>query len=136
MARWFQVGRPGVAKRVSQEVRDRVVAACDAGELYRGAIARVFQVSDVFVRKLLQRRRERNGDYSADPQPGRPPKTTPAQRDALRELIAAEPSLTLWQLRERLGLEMSLPCLHRLLVRMAITLKKKSGGRRSRIVPT
>ena len=51
------------------DLRDRVVAACDAGEMTREEIAEAFNVSTSWIRRLLQRRRE-EGHYR--PKQGKP----------------------------------------------------------------
>ena len=50
----------------SEDLRQRVVQACDDGVLTREEIADQFQVSTAWIRRLLQRRRE-TGSFSALP---------------------------------------------------------------------
>ena len=57
----------------SMDLRKRVVAARDAGEPAL-AVARRFGVSDTWVRRLMQRRRERGSIDGKRGTPGRKPK--------------------------------------------------------------
>ena len=64
-------------KAYSTDLRERVVAACDAGDATREQIAARFSVSVPWIRKLLRQRRETG---SIEPKPrggGRPPPSTP-----------------------------------------------------------
>ena len=66
-------------KPYSMDLRERVVAACDAREGTREQIAKRFGVSDRWIRRLLARRKE-TGSFAAFPQnPGRKPKLNERQ---------------------------------------------------------
>jgi len=54
-------------KLYSMDLRERVVATCDAQEGTRERIAKRFGVSTAWIRRLLQRRRE-TGSIAALPQ--------------------------------------------------------------------
>jgi transposase len=113
----------------SMDLRERVLAACDAGQS-NDAVARTFHVSTAWVRRLKQRRRE-TGSYAPAVRRLSPP---PAQvhAPALERLVAARPDATLRELRDALGLTASLATICRLLQRLRLTVKKKSSGRPSR----
>jgi len=90
------------------DLRDRVVSACDAGELTRKEIAEECSVSVRWVRKLLRRRRE-TGDYG--------PRSHGGGRSAafgatalkhLERLVRQQSDATLAELRERSGVDCSL----------------------------
>jgi transposase len=53
----------------SMDLRERVVAACDEGIDTRAAIAERFSVSESWVRRLLQRRRD-SGSIAPKPRGG------------------------------------------------------------------
>jgi transposase len=56
-------------KAYSLDLRERVIAAVDAGEVSRRMIAHLFGVSCVWIKKLLRQRRER-GDLAPLPHAG------------------------------------------------------------------
>ena len=119
-------------KPYSMDLRERVVAGCDAREGTREQIARRFGVSDGWIRKLLRRRRE-TGSIAPLPQnPGRKPALNDRQRQRLRRLIERRPDATLKELREALGLKISIAALDRAVRGLGLTFKKKRSRRRSR----
>ena len=116
----------------SIDLRERVVAACDARDGTREQIAARFSVSVAWIRRLLQRRRE-TGSIAPKPRGGgrapafdaeaaggsaRPsgPTPTPPWR--------SWPAPPAWPAAPR-------PCTGRL-ARLGITRKKSRGGRPSR----
>ena len=79
----------------SEDLRQRVVQACDDGILTREEIADQFQVSTAWIRRLLQRRRE-TGSFSALPGGRGPkPKLTEAHLSRLSRLVEKHPDATL-----------------------------------------
>lgn len=85
----------------SIDLRDRVVVACDEGELTREEIAEEFGVSVSWIRRLLQRRRE-TGDYgSKKTKRGRKPVFSAEALQRLDKLVEAQPDATLEELRDR-----------------------------------
>ena len=118
-------------KAYSQDLRERVVRACDEGRGTRRQIADLFGVSTAWVRRLLQRRREA-GTFAARPHAGGPPpKMTPDRCDRLVVLVAEQPDATLAELRDRLGAAVHLSTVGRALARLGLPVKKKSGRRPS-----
>lgn len=118
----------------SLEFRREVLADCDSG-LSTLAVAIKRRVSEAWVRRLKQRRRD-NGDFSA-----RPPikKTEPKWRaytDKLHRILAARPDITLRELRVELKTDLSLQTLSVALRTLKYTLKKKSCMPRSRTAKT
>lgn len=123
-------------KTLSLDLRERIVAAYDAGHDTRAAVASRFRVSVGMVKKLLQQRR-RIGDLRPQHhRAGRKPKIQAAERLQLRQALAAKPDLTLAELRARTGLKCTLPAIHYVLAAMGLTLKKRRSGLPSRIGPT
>ena len=120
----------------SQDLRERVVAACDQGQLTREEIAEPFAVSTSWIRRLLQRRRD-TGSFAALPQrPGRKPKVAGAGAQRLATLVAEQPDATLDELRQRLRIAISLGALAQALLRLGLTRKKSRCGPASRTGPT
>jgi transposase len=117
----------------SLELRERVLADCQAGESTH-SVAFKHNVSKAWVRRLKQRRRE-----SGEVAPRRPIKKTPpkwhAYADRLISLVEQQPDITLRELRERLKVEVSLQTLSVALRRLKYTLKKKSSEPANKIAP-
>jgi transposase len=123
-------------KAYSQDLRERVVRACDEGRLTRQALADLFDVSTAWIRRLLQRRRE-TGSFAAKPHAGGPATKLGAnQRRQLVELVAQQPDATLAELKARLGAFVHLCTIHRALDRLGLSFKKKSSRRPNRTAPT
>ena len=121
-------------KPYSMDLRERVLAACDAGA-GAGAVAERFAVSASWVRRLKQRRRDDGRIAPRSPRNGRVPKLA-AHADAIRALIAATPDLTLAELRAKLGVAVALGTLWAAVAGLGLTVKKKSTGRPSRTART
>src|SRR3981081_3735846 len=75
-----------------QDLRDRVLAARDAGQSVR-AVAERFSVSPSYVAKA-DRRRRRSGERRVRRSSGRPPPKIVAHLPALTERVAAQPDAT------------------------------------------
>lgn len=109
----------------SQDLRERVVRACDEQRGTRQQIADLFSVSTAWIRRLLQRRRL-TGSFAARPHAGGPPpKLAANQRQQLVVLVVEHPDATLAELRARLGAFVHLSTIHRALARGGLTFKKK-----------
>jgi transposase len=108
---------------ISMDLRQRVLAACDAGETTQ-AVARRFAVSPAFVRRLKQRRRESGEVAPRKGRPGPEPKLA-GESDRLRRAAQAEPDLSAAEYRDRLGLACSVLTVWRALRRLGLTFKKK-----------
>lgn len=117
----------------SMDLRERVVAACDEGIDSRAEIAERFAVSESWVRRLLQRRRE-TGSIAPRPRGGgRPPAFGGEAAERLREAVAASPDATLRELAAATGATRSTSVVDRALRRLGITRKKSRPGPPSRI---
>jgi transposase len=120
----------------SQDLRERVVRACDEGLGSRVDIARWFGVSTAWIRRLLQRRRE-TGSFAARPHAGGPPPKMDADRCArLLVLVAQTPDATLAELRQLLQAPVHLSTVARALVRLGWPVKKKLCMPASKTAPT
>jgi transposase len=85
----------------SVDLRERVVRAVEAG-LSRRATARRFEVSVSFVIKLVQRWQQR-GTVEPERYGGWKRSTLAVHAERVRQLLTAEPDLTIAELRNRLA---------------------------------
>ena len=109
----------------SLDLRERVVRAYDQRVGSQHQIAELFGVSLSWVEKLLRRRRE-TGTIQALPHGGGPAPVFDSPRlQQLREHVAGDPDATLAQLRDRMDLKVSLSVIHRALVKLGLTYKKR-----------
>lgn len=112
----------------SMDLRVRVLAACDAGD-GTAEVAEAFSVSEAWVRRLKQRRRE-----AADIGPRAPARPGPAlapHADRLLAVVRATPGLTAAEYRDRLGVGVSALTVWRMLRRLGLTHKKSPPGGRA-----
>jgi transposase len=120
----------------SMDLRERVVAACDEGIDTRAETAERFSVSESWIRRLLQRRRE-TGTIAPKPHGGgRSPAFAGEAAQRLREAVAADPDATLKELAAASGVACGTSAVDRTLKRLGITRKKSRGGPPSRTGPT
>lgn len=105
----------------SVDLRKRVLADCDAG-LGTKAVAEKYQVSPAIVRRWKQRRRE-NGELG--PRPWNAGRKRKVDRSMVAAVSRAHPDATLRELRDALGIAVSLQTIHRILRELKITFKKK-----------
>jgi len=112
----------------SQDLRDRVLAACDRG-MPTKEVAEVFAVSPAWVRRVKQRRRE-HGELSPRPLGGR--RRWKIDRQRLAELVREHPDATLKELRAMLGVECAESAICTALKKLGFTFKKRRSMRRSR----
>ena len=122
-------------KAYSTDLRERVVAACDARDGTREQIAARFSVSPSWVRKVLRQRRDTG---SIEPRPhggGRAPAFDEQAAARLRQAVRADDDATLEELGRAAGVASSAAAVYRTLARLGITRKKSRGGRPSRTAP-
>lgn len=118
----------------SLDLRQRVLAACDAG---RGTkqVAELFNVSPAWVRRLKQRRRELNTIHPLPRRYGPKPKIDQAGRDRLRELVTLRPDATLAELRDQMPTRVCLATIWNILQDLQLSLKKKRSTPPSKTAP-
>ena len=90
-------------KALSIDLRERVVAACDAGDQTQAEVAARFSVSPSTIRRLLARRAATGSVAPLPHAGGFPSRVDAAARAELRGLVAEQPDATLAELRGRLG---------------------------------
>jgi len=117
-------------KPYSMDLRERVLADCDAG-LPTQAVAAKYRVSPSWVRRLKQRRRDTGAVAPRAARRG-PKPSWDGYADRLREAVRRTPDATLEELRDRLGLAVALSTLWRAVAALGLSVKKKLPGRPSR----
>ncbi len=120
----------------SLDLRQRVVAAIEGGDLSRAEIAEVFHVSPAWIRRLLRRYRETGSLAPKERRYGPPPKLDQARRRELATLVQQDPDATLAELQERLAAGVSVPTICRALARVGLPRKKSRSAPVNRTGPT
>lgn len=123
----------------SMDLRKRVLAMCDAGRTTR-EVARVFDVSEPWVRRLKQRRRE-EGNIGPRPSGGRRyGHFHSARLEQLERWLRKDPDATLeWLLgrvKREMGLHCSLMAVCRAVKKLGWSLKKRRFGPTNKISRT
>ena len=108
----------------SQDLRERVLADCDAG-MGTMEVAAKYRVSQSWVRRLKQRRRTTGSILPKKQRYGRVAKW-PEHAEALAEIVRQTPDITLEELKARLPIELSLSTVWRAVKALGLSLKKKS----------
>ena len=127
-----------LGRAYSQDLRDKIMAAFDAGEPAR-EVAERFDVSVSYIYKADLRRR-RTGDTAPGAQRNQVPLRLGPHREAILGHIAKHPDATMAELREWLaaerGVSVCLATVWKTLNRFGLTFKKSRSGRPSRTAPT
>lgn len=122
-----------MAKGYSKDLRVRAVAIVEAGESAREA-ARVLDIGASTAIRWMERWMT-TGSVDAKPGTGHSRSPLEEHRQWLLDLVAAEPDLTLWEIRARLRREKRLKAgtssIWRFYERHNITFKKNSARRRA-----
>jgi transposase len=114
----------------SQDLRDRVLAAYDRGEQTK-EIARNFDVSPAWVRRVKQIRRE---EGRTTPLPMGGMRVVKIDLEQLRQLVEEKPDATIPELHRRLGLDTCCEsAVGRALIRLGLTFKKRRFALPNRI---
>ena len=116
-------------KAYSMDLRERVLQDCDGGMETR-QVAVKYRVSESWVRRLKQRRRE-TGETAPRPCRNRRPAAWLAHAQRIKELVDRKPDATLRELAGELGDHVSGQTLSRALRTLGLTLKKSSVRRRA-----
>jgi len=111
------------------DLRERVLADCDAGMKTKAVAAR-YTVSTAWVRRLKQRRREGGSIAPRTATPG-PAPVLAAHYDRLRAAVRDAPGLTAAEYRDRLGVAAAVVTVWRALRRLGLTFKKSPAGGRA-----
>ena len=117
-------------KPYSMDLRERILRDSDVG-METGQVALKYAVSESWVRRLKQRRREtgevapRRAGFRKEPQ-------WVPHAERLKELVGQKPDATLAELRDLLGVSFSIHTIARALRALQLTFKKKSSAPRNR----
>jgi transposase len=111
-------------KPFSMDLRERIVAACEAKTDTQVEVAKRFQVSIAWVKRLLQRKRN-NGSIAPFPYGGgRKPVFEGEHLERLKTAVQETPDATLQELLEKTGVVASVMAVHRALERLDCHRKK------------
>ena len=121
-----------MANTIPTEMRQRILEAYDQGTGTRAEVAGRFGVSEDFVKKLLKQRKATGDIAPRHRYSGRKPTITPKHEELFRKLIEKDPGLTLEQIRDGAGLDCTIQAVHRALVGMGMTFKKRRSMQPSR----
>ena len=113
-------------KAYSMDLGERVLADFDSG-MGNNAVARKYRVSSRWVYELRQQRSETGQIAPRRGKTGPKPKLA-GHTEQLVQLVEAQPDVTLSELRERLGVSVSLATIWLALKKLGLTLKKSSAG--------
>jgi transposase len=116
-------------KAYSMDLRERVLLDCDGGMEAR-QVAVKYRVSESWIRRLKQRRRE-TGETAPRPCRNRQPAKWLAYAEQIKACLERQPDVTLRELAERLGHVLSGQTLSRALRALGLTLKKSPARRRA-----
>ena len=122
-------------KAFSMDLRERVVAACEAKSATTKEIAKRFNVSWAWVKRLMQRKRETG---SIAPMPhcgGSGPKFKGADLEKLKQAVQSDPDATLQELLEITQVPASIMAVHRALERLGCRRKKSQSTPASKSAP-
>jgi transposase len=111
-------------KPYSMDLRERVVAMCEAATATQAEVAKRFDVSLAWVKRLLQRKRN-NGSIAPKPHGGgRKPAFEGERLERLKTVVQETPDATLQELLEKTGVVASVMAVHRALDRLDCHRKK------------
>jgi transposase len=108
-------------KTLSLDLRERIVTGYDARQGTREEVARRFGVSVGMMQKRQQQRRRTNELGHRHRHSGRKTRILPEYRDGLGALVAAQPDLTLVQIKEKLAMPCTVQAAHHALVALGLT---------------
>lgn len=111
----------------SVDLRERILMGLDEG-MTKAALARQYRVSTRWIYKL-QKQREETGDIAPRRGKGGPKRKLAEHTERLLELIEEQPDASLRELRDRLGVPVSIGTIWNTLKALGVTFKK--GGARS-----
>jgi transposase len=121
-------------KPYSMDLRQRVVAACEAGTASTKEIAVRFNVSLAWVKRLRQRQRE-TGSIAPKPHAGGAgPKFKGEDLEKLKQAVEANSDATLEELLEVTQVPASIMAVHRALERLGFRRKKSPSTPASKSV--
>jgi len=127
-----------MARALSQDLRDRIVAATDEGMSCRAAAAR-FGVGVATAIRWQQLAREHGRAIAGKPGGDRRSSKTDIHADRITAMLAENGEITLAEIQSGLaaqGVQIGIGTLWRFFDRRGITRKKRPGTRSSKTAPT
>ena len=128
-----------MARAISVDLRERVVAAQKAGSGGYAGVAKIFSVGEASVSRWMRLDRER-GSVEPRPHAGRASRLTASDRTVLLAIVSERSDATLAELADELAkraqVKLSVSGLHKILARLGITRKKKTSTRPSATATT
>ena len=110
---------------LSIDLRKRILTAYDRDDGTRLQIAERYDVSLGMVKKLLQQRRHTGDIAPRHHRSGRNPMITEKHKRHLERLVRDRSDMTLDELRSAIGLECSLTAIHKTLIKIGLSYKKR-----------
>lgn len=110
---------------LSIDLRKRILTAYDRDDGTRLQIAERYDVSLGMVKKLLQQRRHTGDIAPRHHRSGRNPMITEKHKRHLERLVRDRSDMTLDELRSAIGLECSLTAIHKALIKIGLSYKKR-----------
>lgn len=123
-------------KALSQDLRERIVSAYEAGEGSYVVISVRFSVGPTVVGKLVRQKRELGTLETQVHRRGRKPAVSGKKEAELREHLQKYPDATVLERRDALGLKCSEKTLWQTLRKMGWRFKKSRRAPPSKIGPT
>jgi transposase len=128
-----------MAKRYSQDLRDRVIDAVERGKMSRRAAGRHYGISESVAIKWLERL-ERHGSREPVGRGGDRASKLMPHRDFLKAARAEKPDITLQALCDRVsterGVKADTSMMSRFFRKIGVTFKKRPSSRASRTART
>jgi len=116
----------------SQDLRLRILEDCDGGMTTRVAATK-YRVSESWIRRLKQRRRDTGETTPRSSRPKTVRRVLAEHTELLRQLVRDDADATLDELRAKLPVAVSRTTLWRALAELKLSFKKKSSTPRSKI---
>ena len=110
---------------LSIDLRERIMTSYDRGDGTRLQIAERYDVSLGMVKKLLQQRRHTGDIAPRHHRSGRKPTITEKHKRHLERLVGDHSDMTLDELRSAIGLTCSLTAIHKALIKIGLSYKKR-----------
>ncbi len=123
-------------KALSEDFRERLVSAYEAGGVSFSEVGRRFSVSGKVVAKFVRQKRELGTLAPQVHRRGRKPAVSGEKEIQLRKHLEQYPDATVLERREALGLKCSEKTLWQTLRKMGWRFKKSRRVRLSKIAPT
>ncbi len=117
----------------SVDLRERVVAAFDRTGMTDQEAAALFRIGEATVRRWKRLRRQKGSLEPKRFSGGNPPRIAPEQYPVVRAIVEEQPDLTdqevAWEFHRRTGRPVSRPSMNRVLLKLALTRKKRLSWR-------